>query len=99
MIAGTSGSHTADTAAIGSVMIPSMIRKDYAPAFATTVVAVPLGILFLPSPLIIFYGLLTGTSISALFLAGLSATRSDGRSWIHYDLLDGTPLELASERD
>lgn len=73
IFSGISGSHTADTAAIGSVMIPSMIRKGYPPAFATAVVAASgaMGILIPPSILVIFYGLLTGTSISALFLAGL----------------------------
>ncbi len=73
IFSGISGSHTADTAAIGSVMIPTMIRKGYPPAFATAVVAASgaMGILIPPSLLLIFYGILTGTSISALFLAGL----------------------------
>ena len=73
IFSGISGSHTADTAAIGSVMIPSMVRKGYPPAFATAIVAASggMGILIPPSILVIFYGILTGTSISALFLAGL----------------------------
>jgi C4-dicarboxylate transporter, DctM subunit len=73
IFSGISGSHTADTAAIGSVMIPSMVRRGYPPAYATALVAASgaMGILIPPSLLLIFYGLLTGTSISALFLAGL----------------------------
>ena len=73
IFSGISGSHTADTAAIGAVMIPTMISKGYPPAFTTAVVAASggMGILIPPSLIMIFYGLLTGTSISALFLAGL----------------------------
>jgi C4-dicarboxylate transporter DctM subunit len=73
IFSGISGSHTADTAAIGSVMIPEMTRRGYPRAYATALVAASgaMGILIPPSLLLIFYGLLTGTSISALFLAGL----------------------------
>ncbi len=73
LFSGISGSHTADTAAIGSVMIPSMVRSGYPVEFATAVVGASgaMGILIPPSLILVFYGLLTGTSISALFLAGL----------------------------
>lgn len=73
IFSGISGSHTADTAAIGSVMIPAMIKRGYPRPYATALVAASgaMGILIPPSLLLIFYGLLTSTSISALFLAGL----------------------------
>jgi C4-dicarboxylate transporter DctM subunit len=74
IFSGISGSHTADTAAVGSVMIPTMIRRGYPPEFTTAVVAASgaMGILIPPSLILVFYGLLTGTSISALFMAGLA---------------------------
>jgi C4-dicarboxylate transporter DctM subunit len=69
---GISGSSTADTAAIGSVMILTMVRRGYPKAFATAVVAAAggMGILIPPCIIMIIYGLLTNTSIAALFLGG-----------------------------
>ena len=73
IFSGISGSSTADTAAIGSTMIPNMVRRGYSPAFATAVVAAAggMGILIPPSIIMVIYGLLTNTSIAALFLAGI----------------------------
>ena len=73
IFSGISGSSTADTAAIGSTMIPTMIRRGYSPAFATAVVAAAggTGILIPPCILMIIYGLLTNTSVAALFLGGV----------------------------
>jgi C4-dicarboxylate transporter, DctM subunit len=73
IFSGISGSSTADTAAIGSTMIPNMVRRGYSPAFATAVVAAAggMGILIPPSIIMVIYGLLTNTSIAALFLAGV----------------------------
>src|ERR1700675_1508669 len=52
-----SGSATADTAAIGSVMIPGMVRKGYSKSFATALqsAAGSLGLLFPPSMSMIVY--------------------------------------------
>ncbi len=73
IFSGISGSSTADTAAIGSTMIPTMVRRGYSPAFATAVVAAAggTGILIPPCILMIIYGLLTNTSVAALFLGGV----------------------------
>jgi C4-dicarboxylate transporter DctM subunit len=72
IFSGISGSSTADTAAIGSVMILTMVRRGYPKAFATAVVAAAggMGILIPPCIIMIIYGLLTNTSIAALFLGG-----------------------------
>jgi C4-dicarboxylate transporter DctM subunit len=58
--------------AIGSVMILTMVRRGYPKAFATAVVAAAggMGILIPPCIIMIIYGLLTNTSIAALFLGG-----------------------------
>lgn len=73
IFSGISGSSTADTAAIGSTMIPTMVRRGYSPAFATAIVAAAggTGILIPPCILMVIYGLLTNTSVAALFLGGL----------------------------
>lgn len=70
--AGISGSAAADSAAVGSVMIPAMRRKGYAPDFAAALIACggTIGTMIPPSIPMIVYGVATGTSIGALFIAG-----------------------------
>ena len=70
-----SGSSIADTASIGSVMIPEMERAGYPRVFATnvTVCGSVQAILIPPSHNAVIYSLATGGSVSiaALFLAGI----------------------------
>jgi len=70
---GITGSATADTGAVGSIMIPSMVERGYPPAFAAAVTAAAgtLGIIIPPSVVMIMYGVLTNTSIGGLFAAGV----------------------------
>ncbi len=70
--AGISGSAAADSAAIGSVMIPAMEKKGYARDFAAALIACAgtIGTMIPPSIPMIIYGVATGTSIGALFIAG-----------------------------
>ena len=72
LFSGLSGSSVADTAAIGSVMIPSMTRRRYPKAFATAVVAAAggMGILIPPCITMIIYGMVANTSVGQLFVAG-----------------------------
>ncbi len=71
--AALSGSGPATTAAIGAVMIPSMVRARYNPAFGGAIVAAggALGSLIPPSNLMIIYAIVSETSIPKLFLAGV----------------------------
>ncbi|MCF1503110.1 MULTISPECIES: TRAP transporter large permease [Afifella] len=73
MFSGVSGAATAEAAALGSVMIPAMRRDGYPPAYAAALTATGslLGPLVPPSLSLILYGVLTGTSIADLFLAGI----------------------------
>src|SRR5699024_3003135 len=73
MFAGISGSSTADTAGIGSVLIPSMKKKGYDTDFTVAVTAASsvLGTIIPPSILLVVWGSLTGTSIGGLFMAGI----------------------------
>ena len=68
-----SGSAPATTAAIGSIMIPSMIKRNYSPAFSAAVVAASgaLGLIIPPSLTMVVYGVLSGASIGSLFLCGI----------------------------
>ncbi|MDR2946173.1 MAG: TRAP transporter large permease [Candidatus Adiutrix sp.] len=71
--AAISGSGTATVAAIGSVLIPSMIRQGYEPGFTCALSAMSgsLGTVIPPSITLLIYGMITGESISDLFLAGV----------------------------
>jgi C4-dicarboxylate transporter DctM subunit len=67
-----SGSSAADTAAIGSVMIPPMKKRGYNPSFAAALVTAAggMGVLIPPCLTMVVFGSLTNTSVGALFLAG-----------------------------
>jgi C4-dicarboxylate transporter DctM subunit len=64
------GSSVATVVAIGSIILPAMIKQGYPKAFGAGVIitAGSLGILMLPK---VIYAISTNTSIGALFLAGL----------------------------
>ena len=70
---GISGSAVADASAIGGMMIPGMKREGYTGGHATaiTVSAAVIGIIIPPSIPLILYGIVTETSISDLFIAGI----------------------------
>lgn len=72
IFAGVSGSSTADTTAIGSILIPSMKERGYKPGFAASLVACAgtIGPIIPPSMTMIVYGSMAGVSIGGLFLAG-----------------------------
>lgn len=71
--AGISGSAAADTAAVGAILIPSMVRRGYTPAFSGAVQAAAgsIGVIIPPSIPMIIFGVLTGASIGKLFAAGI----------------------------
>lgn len=68
-----SGSAPATTAAVGSVMIPSMVRRGYRPQDAAAVVAASgaLGLIIPPSLTMVIYGVISGVSIGDLFVNGV----------------------------
>jgi tripartite ATP-independent transporter DctM subunit len=72
---GVSGSSVADTASIGSVLIPQMIRKGYPPTFATnvTICGSVQAVLIPPSHNMVIYSLAAGGSVSIahLFVGGV----------------------------
>jgi C4-dicarboxylate transporter DctM subunit len=68
-----SGSAPATTAAIGSIMIPSMKKRGYDGAFSAAVVASSgaLGLIIPPSLTMVVYGVSSGASIGTMFLCGI----------------------------
>ena len=70
---GISGSAVADTAAIGSIMVPGMVKNGYHPGFSAAVTAASstMGPIIPPSILMVIMGVTTGMSIGGLFMAGL----------------------------
>lgn len=71
--AAISGSGTATVAAMGSILIPAMIKQGYDAGFSSALSAISgsLGTVIPPSITFIIYGMITGESISNLFLAGI----------------------------
>jgi tripartite ATP-independent transporter DctM subunit len=71
--AGISGSGPADTAALGTVLIPAMAARGYAKPFSAALIASggSIAIIIPPSIAFIIYGVITSTSIPALFAAGV----------------------------
>ncbi len=71
--AGISGSAAADTAAVGTILIPAMMKRGYDPGFAGAVQASggSIGVVIPPSIPMIIFGFLTGASIGKLFAAGI----------------------------
>ncbi len=71
--AAVSGSSPATVVAVGTLLIPAMIRAGYPKKFSTGLIATSgsLGILIPPSIPLIVYGIATETSIGDLFVAGI----------------------------
>lgn len=73
LFAGVSGSAAADTAAVGSMLIPSMIQEGYPAGLASVIQATAgsLGPIIPPSMTMIIYCSLTNLSIGECFMAGI----------------------------
>ncbi len=71
--AGISGSAVADSAALSNTLVPEMQRRGYTLTYASAITAASsiIGPIVPPSIILIFYGALMGTSVTALFLAGI----------------------------
>ena len=72
IFAGMSGSSTADTAGVGAIMIPSMVKRGFDKRFSVAITAASstMGVIIPPSIMMVIYGAAGGVSIGALFLAG-----------------------------
>ena len=72
LFATISGSSAATVAAIGSMLIPEMEKQKYPRPFsaATTAASGELGVIIPPSVAMVIYGVITGVSITDMFIAG-----------------------------
>tara|TARA_B100000575_G_scaffold119341_1_gene95005 strand:+ start:1626 stop:2915 length:1290 start_codon:yes stop_codon:yes gene_type:complete len=73
LFAGLSGSAVADTSALGSMLVPAMVKQGYSRRFAAAVTAASsvIGPIIPPSGIMIIYAYVMGESVAALFLAGI----------------------------
>ena len=73
IFAGISGSATADSSAMGSMLIPIMVEDDYSPEFSVVVTATSstIGPVIPPSMMMVIYGVIANVSIASLFLGGI----------------------------
>jgi len=73
LFAAVSGSSPATVVAIGSIMLPAMLKQGFPPRFGAGVITTSgaLGILIPPSIVMVMYAVATNTSVGALFIAGI----------------------------
>lgn len=73
LFAAVSGSSPATVVAIGSILLPAMVKQGYPKAFGVGVIGTAggLGILIPPSIVMVIYAVSTNSSIGKLFIAGI----------------------------
>jgi C4-dicarboxylate transporter DctM subunit len=73
LFAAVSGSSPATVVAIGSILLPAMVRAGFPNRFGAGVITTSgaLGILIPPSIVMVMYSVSTNTSVGALFMAGV----------------------------
>src|SRR6201988_2864636 len=73
LFAAVSGSSPATVVAIGSIILPAMIKEGFPARFGAGVITTSgaLGILIPPSIVMVMYAVATNTSVGALFIAGI----------------------------
>ncbi len=73
LFAAVSGSSPATVVAIGSILLPAMLKQGYPKSFGAGVVTTSgaLGILVPPSIVMVMYSVSTNTSVGKLFMAGV----------------------------
>ncbi|MHB8788382.1 MAG: TRAP transporter large permease [Desulfobulbaceae bacterium] len=88
LFAAVSGSSPATVVAIGSILLPGMVKAGFPMSFGAGVIATSgaLGILIPPSIVMVMYSIATNTSVGALFMAGVipglvMASMLGGTTW------------------
>src|SRR4249920_1956699 len=73
LFAAVSGSSPATVVAIGSIILPAMVKQGFPPRFGAGVITTSgaLGILIPPSIVMVMYAVATNTSVGQLFIAGV----------------------------
>jgi len=88
LFAAVSGSSPATVVAIGSIVMPAMVKQGFPKRFGAGIITTSgaLGILIPPSIVMVMYAVATNTSVGALFIAGIIpglvlATMLGGVTW------------------
>lgn len=70
---GITGSSVADTSALGSILIPDMIKQGYSREFSTgvTVASSTVGMIIPPSIPMLMFAMVSGVSVGKLFMGGV----------------------------
>ncbi|HEY9102361.1 TRAP transporter large permease subunit [Chitinimonas sp.] len=73
LFAAVSGSSPATVVAIGSILLPAMLKQGFPKQFGAGIITTSgaLGILIPPSIVMVMYSVATNTSVGALFMAGV----------------------------
>jgi C4-dicarboxylate transporter DctM subunit len=73
LFAAVSGSSPATVVAIGSVILPAMVKQGFPPRFGAGIITTSgsLGILIPPSIAMVMYSVSTNVSVGAMFIAGI----------------------------
>lgn len=73
LLGGISGSGSADTAALGSIMVPAMEKSGYPKDFSSALQAAAgsIGVIIPPSITMIVLGSITGVSVAKMFMGGV----------------------------
>jgi len=103
LFAAVSGSSPATVVAIGSILMPAMVRAGFPNRFGAGVITTSgaLGILIPPSIVMVMYSVATNTSVGALFMAGvipgiLLAMTLGGVTWYRAKKFDYPRMPKAS---
>lgn len=86
--AAISGTGSAAVAAIGMLMIPSMVREGYHRGYSAALVATAgtVGVIIPPSVCMVVYAVASGSSVSALFMGGIFPGIAIGLALIAYNV-------------
>lgn len=70
---GITGSSVADTSALGSILIPDMVKQGYSREFSTgvTVASSTVGMIIPPSIPMLMFAMISGVSVGKLFMGGV----------------------------
>jgi C4-dicarboxylate transporter DctM subunit len=103
LFAAVSGSSPATVVAIGSILLPAMIKAGFPNKFGAGIITTSgaLGILIPPSIVMVMYSVATSTSVGALFMAGVVpgialAMTLGGVTWYRAKKFDYPRLPRAS---
>jgi len=106
LFAAVSGSSPATVVAIGSILLPGMIKGGFPKQFGAGVITTSgaLGILIPPSIVMVMYSVATNTSVGALFMAGVipglvMASMLAGMTWYRARKNDYPRQEKASWKE